>query len=196
VTQRAAAFLDRDGTLNQLVADPESGLPESPLHVRDVRLIAGAAVAVRALTNAGFVVVCVTNQPAAAKGKATVEQLMAVHERVLELLRAEGAACAASRICMHHPESVIPELAGPCDCRKPAPGMLLDAAAELDLDLTSSWMLGDSDADVGAGHAAGARSVLIENPQSSHRRRDAAAAEFVAVDLAQAVSHVVAGGRA
>jgi histidinol-phosphate phosphatase family protein len=138
----------------------------------------------------------VTNQPAAAKGKATVEQLMAVHERVLELLRAEGAACAASRICMHHPESVIPELAGPCDCRKPAPGMLLDAAAELDLDLTSSWMLGDSDADVGAGHAAGARSVLIENPQSSHRRRDAAAAEFVAVDLAQAVSHVVAGGRA
>jgi D-glycero-D-manno-heptose 1,7-bisphosphate phosphatase len=192
VTQRAAAFLDRDGTLNRLVVDPESGLPESPLHVADVQLIEGAAAAVRALASAGFVVVCVTNQPAAAKGKATVEQLIAIHERVLELLRAEGAAWDASKVCLHHPDSVVADLAGRCDCRKPAPGMLLEAAAELDLDLGSSWILGDSDADVGAGRAAGTRTVLIDQPESAHRRRGGADADFVADDLKQAVSHVMA----
>jgi D-glycero-D-manno-heptose 1,7-bisphosphate phosphatase len=190
VSGRPAAFLDRDGTLNELVPDP-SGIPESPLRPADVRLIEGAAVAARALAQAGFALVCVSNQPAAAKGKVSIEQLHAVHERVLELLREQGVHLDAYRLCLHHPQAVVPELAGACACRKPAPGMLLDAAEELHLDLASSWMLGDTDSDVIAGHAAGCRVVLIEHPGSAHKRAAEASPDRVASSLADGVAQLL-----
>ncbi len=189
---RAAAFLDRDGTLNEFAPDPDSGLPESPLRVGDVRLIEGSAAAARALADAGFALVCVSNQPAAAKGKISVDQLLAVHERVVELLREEGVQLDAYRLCLHHPEGVVPELSGACECRKPAPGMLMDAAAELSLDLASSWMLGDTDSDVLAGHAAGCRAVLIEHPGSTHKRAGIANPDLVASDLPDGVAQLLA----
>ncbi len=187
---RPAAFLDRDGTLNELVPD-SSGVPESPLRAADVRLIEGAAAAARRLAQAGFALVCVSNQPAAAKGKVSVERLHAVHERVLELLREQGVHLDASRLCLHHPQGVVPELSGTCACRKPAPGMLLDAAEELNLDLASSWMLGDTDSDVIAGHAAGCRVVLIEHPGSAHKRAAKASPDLVASSLADGVARLL-----
>jgi D-glycero-D-manno-heptose 1,7-bisphosphate phosphatase len=156
VSGRPAAFLDRDGVLNELVPDPSSGQPESPLRADDVRLLPGVAAAANELARAGYALVCVSNQPAAAKGKVSVEQLHAVHARVLDLLGRDGVRLDASRLCLHHPDGSISELSGPCDCRKPAPGMLLDAAEALGLDLAASWMLGDTDTDVAAGRAAGA----------------------------------------
>jgi histidinol phosphatase-like enzyme len=93
---RAAAFLDRDGTLNEAVADPDSGLPESPLAVDDVRLLATVGAAAGSLADAGFALVCVSNQPAAAKGKVSVAELLRVHERVVALLAAEGVRIAMS----------------------------------------------------------------------------------------------------
>jgi D-glycero-D-manno-heptose 1,7-bisphosphate phosphatase len=180
---RPAVFLDRDGVLNELTRDPVSGDPESPLKVGDVRLIAGAAAAVHELARAGFVLVCVSNQPAAAKRKATVEQLQAVHERVLDLLTRQRAHVDASRLCPHHPDGAAPALSGPCCCRKPRPGMLLDAAARLDLDLDASWIVGDTDADVAAGHAAGCRTVLLEYPGSARKRSHDARPELRAADL-------------
>jgi D-glycero-D-manno-heptose 1,7-bisphosphate phosphatase len=191
VSGRPAAFLDRDGTLNEFAPDPDSGLPESPLSVADVRLIEGAAGAARQLADAGFALVCVSNQPAAAKGKVSLEGLLAVHERVLELLREEGVHLDASRLCLHHPDGVVPELSGPCDCRKPAPGMLLDAADELGLDLASSWMLGDTDSDVLAAHAAGCRAVLIEHPGSAHKRAGGARPDLAASSLADAAAQLL-----
>ncbi len=181
---KAAVFLDRDGVLNELVADPVSGAAESPLKVKQVRLIPGAAAAAASLARAGFLLVCVSNQPAAAKGKLTVTQLLAVHERVMELLAREGVTLAASRLCLHHEEGVVSELSGPCVCRKPAPGMLLDAAADLDLDLGSSWLVGDTDADILAGNAAGCRTLLILNPASLHKRLQAVSPNMVADSLA------------
>jgi D-glycero-D-manno-heptose 1,7-bisphosphate phosphatase len=191
VSGRPAAFLDRDGTLNEFVSDPVSGLPESPLRAPEVRLIDGAAAAARRLARAGFALVCVSNQPAAAKGKVSLEALLAVHDLVLELLREEGVNLDASRLCLHHPEGVVPELAGACDCRKPAPGMLLDAAAELGLDLASSWLFGDTDSDVAAAHAAGARAVLIEHPGSAHKRSANASPELVATNLADGAAQLL-----
>jgi D-glycero-D-manno-heptose 1,7-bisphosphate phosphatase len=191
VSARAAAFLDRDGTLSELVPDPESGLPEAPLQLGDVRLIDAAAAAARRLAQAGFALVCVTNQPAAAKGKVSRDQVLAVHERVVELLRAQGVQFAASRICLHHPQAVVPELAGPCDCRKPAPGMLLDAAAELGLELARSWMVGDTDSDVAAGRAAGTRTALIEHPGSAHKRTDSTNPDVRAATLADAATELL-----
>ncbi len=185
---RPAAFLDRDGTLNEFAADPDSGLPESPLRVKDVHLVEGAAAALRELQGAGFALVCVSNQPAAAKGKVSVERLLAVHERVLELLGGQGVELDGSRLCLHHPQGVVPELSGPCGCRKPAPGMLLDAAQELGLALERSWMFGDTDSDVQAAHAAGVRAMLIEHPGSAHKRTEPASPELLASSLADGVA--------
>jgi D-glycero-D-manno-heptose 1,7-bisphosphate phosphatase len=188
---RPAAFLDRDGTLNEAVPDPDSGMPESPLSVDDVRLLPGAAAAAGRLADAGYALVCASNQPAAAKGKLAVEELLAVHERVLGLLAQQGVRIEISMLCLHHPDGVLGELSGPCPCRKPAPGMLLDAAAALELDLQSSWMLGDTDADVAAGHAAGARTVLIEYPRSAHKRSGGSTPELLASDIGDAAAQLL-----
>ncbi len=187
---RAAAFLDRDGVLNELVADPVSGAAESPLRVEEVRLIEGAAAAAARLAEAGYALVCVSNQPAAAKGQTSVGQLLAVHERVSELLVREGVTFAASRLCLHHEQAIVPELSGPCSCRKPAPGMLLDAAATLGLDLASSWMVGDTDADISAGKAAGCRTLMIRNPASAHKRLRVVNPDMTACSLIDAVQKV------
>lgn len=184
---RAGAFLDRDGVLNELVTDPVSGAAESPLNVEDVRLIPGAVAAATCLARAGFALVCVSNQPAAAKGRVSVAQLYAVHARVTELLAREGVTLAASRLCLHHEQGVIPALSGQCSCRKPAPGMLLEAAAALDLDLMSSWMVGDTDADVVAGKAAGCRTLLIRHPGSVHKRLRRVEPDMTADSLAAGV---------
>jgi D-glycero-D-manno-heptose 1,7-bisphosphate phosphatase len=176
-------FLDRDGVLNELVPDPTSGEPESPLRPEDVRLLPGAAVAAARIARAGLTLVCVSNQPAAAKGLVSVEDLLAVHGRAIELLAMEGVELAGTRLCLHHPQGVVPELAGPCACRKPAPGMLLDTAAALGIDLRASWMVGDTDADVEAGRAAGCGTLLIEHPGSRHKRRSGIQPDLRAADL-------------
>lgn len=183
-----AAFVDRDGTINELVPDPRTGQPESPLRVEDVALIPGAAGALRELAGAGWLLVGVSNQPAAAKGTVPSERLAEVQARVLELLAAEGARLDGFRICPHHPEAIVPELAGPCDCRKPAPGMLIDAARELNIDLERSWMIGDTDTDVLAGAAAGCRTVLIEQEASGHKRKGAVEPDAVRPDLRAAAA--------
>jgi D-glycero-D-manno-heptose 1,7-bisphosphate phosphatase len=183
---RAAVFLDRDGVLNELVEDPISGAPESPLTVEQVRLVPGAAAAAAVLARAGYLLVCVSNQPAAAKGRVSVSQLHAVHDRVSALLAQEGVVLATSRMCLHHERGVVPGLSGSCDCRKPAPGMLLDAAASLQLDLGLSWMVGDTDVDIEAGRAAGCRTLLILNPASVHKRLQAIGSDLVAASLAEA----------
>jgi D-glycero-D-manno-heptose 1,7-bisphosphate phosphatase len=185
---RAAAFVDRDGTINELVSDPRTGQPESPLRVEDVSLIPGAAGALRRLAAGGWLLVGVSNQPAAAKGTIGPEQLAEVQARVLELLAAEGVRLDLFRICPHHPDAVVPELAGPCDCRKPAPGMLIDAAGELDIDLEHSWMIGDTDTDVLAGAAAGCRTVLIEQEASEHKRKGISRPDAVMPDLQAAAA--------
>lgn len=188
-----AAFVDRDGVLNEGEPDPESGLLESPLHPDQVRLLPGVAGALRELAAAGYLLVGVSNQPAAAKGKVKVEDLIATQERVLELLAAEGARFDDFKLCLHHPDGIVEGLAGPCECRKPAPGMLLDAAAELSIDLPNSWMIGDTDGDVGAGRNAGVRTVLVEYPGSSHKRSDLIAPDFRAADLPGAVGTILNG---
>jgi D-glycero-D-manno-heptose 1,7-bisphosphate phosphatase len=187
-----AAFLDRDGVINEGAPDPETSMQESPLSVEEVRLLPSAVPALRTLARAGYALVCVTNQPAAAKGKISLAGVRAVHERVLELLERQGVILDATRLCPHHPDGVLSELSGPCSCRKPAPGMLLDAAHALDLDAAGSWMLGDTHADVLAGAAAGCQTVLIEYPGSAHKRAGAANPTMHVGDLAEGVAQLLA----
>jgi D-glycero-D-manno-heptose 1,7-bisphosphate phosphatase len=187
---RAAVFLDRDGVINELVADSLSGHGESPLRVEEVRLVPGAAAAVARLADADYALVCVSNQPAAAKGTASIAQLMAVHERVIELLAHDGVSLQASYLCPHHPDGVVADLSGVCVCRKPSPGMLHLAARRLGLDLGKSWMVGDTDADMAAGAAAGCRTLLVSNPHSAHKRLQGITPEIDAHSLADGIERL------
>ena len=183
-------FLDRDGVINELIPDPLTGHDESPLRVEEVKLLPGAAAAAARLAQAGYALVCVSNQPAAAKGTVTVAELLAVHERVIELLAREGVRLDGSYLCPHHPNGVVVELSGMCSCRKPRPGMLETACDALGLDRGASWMVGDTDADIGAGIAAGCRTLSILNSHSAHKRLQGLRADLAADSLIAGVEEL------
>jgi D-glycero-D-manno-heptose 1,7-bisphosphate phosphatase len=193
-----AVFLDRDGVLNQLVLNPATGDHESPYRAEDVALAPGAAEALRLLRSLGVPLVVVSNQPSAAKGTADLAALAAVHDAVVARLADEGLAVDEVRYCFHHPAGTDRELGRACDCRKPAPGLILQAADALGLDaaaLERSWLIGDSDVDVEAGRAAGLRTVLVEDPRSAHRRFGAEATARAA-DVLEAARIVAADAAA
>lgn len=187
---RGAVFVDRDGTINQLVPNRVSGLPESPLDAGDVQLLPGAGRALAALADAGWLLVGVTNQPGAAKLEATIAELDAVQARVLALLAEQGVRFDDFERCLHHSDGLTRELTVVCDCRKPRPGMLLRAAARLDIDLAASWMVGDTESDVLAGKAAGCRTVLVETADSAHKRVLDTVADVIVPDLTRAAQAV------
>ena len=150
---RPAVFLDRDGTLiDELgyLADPAG-----------VRLFPGAAAAVRALNDARLPVVVFTNQSGVARGMFTEDDLAAVHARLRELLAAEGARLDLVLYSPYHPEFGDARYRRRTDCRKPAPGMLLEARDRLDLDLAASWVVGDADRDLEAGRRAGVPGLIL-----------------------------------
>lgn len=188
---QAAVFLDRDGVINDPVPDPVDGRPESPLRAADVVLAEGAVAGLATLARTGLPVIVVSNQPAAAKGKVSEDELRAVHERVVELLADAGVAIGDWRYCFDHPDALD---AGrrDCACRKPRPGLLRAAASDHGLDLGASWIIGDTDADVGAGRAVGATTVLVEHPGTAHRRSPGVLPDAVVPDLAAAAAWVAA----
>jgi D-glycero-D-manno-heptose 1,7-bisphosphate phosphatase len=188
----AAVFLDRDGVINQGVMDEEVGAFESPYRADDVVLEDRAVEGLRVLEGLGVPLIVASNQPAAAKGRVSLAELWEVHERVIALLGEEGIALTDWRYCFHHPTGTVPQLSGPCPCRKPQAGLLRAAAERHGIDLERSWMIGDTDRDVGAGRAAGARTILLENPRSAHKRSGDAGEAFLARDLAAASAIVVA----
>lgn len=186
-----AVFLDRDGVLNELVLDATTGRPESPLLPESVQLVQNAADPLRILQAEGFLLVCVTNQPAAAKGSAPIEQLLSVQARVEELLGEGGVHFDAVRMCLHHPDGVVDGLTGPCACRKPMPGMIVSAASDLGVEMSGSWMIGDTDSDIEAGRAAGCRTILVETVGSAHKRGTHQASDGHVEDLRGAVGIIV-----
>ncbi|MCH5193828.1 MAG: HAD-IIIA family hydrolase [Oscillospiraceae bacterium] len=157
--KQKAVFLDRDGTINRYIGFLRDE--------KEFELLPGAAEAIRLINDSGCLAVVVTNQPVIARGEVSVDGLQNIHNKMETLLGLEGAYLDAIYYCPHHPhkgyEGEIPELKIDCDCRKPKPGMLLRAAADLNIDLTQSWMIGDSETDMDAGKAAGCRCILINN---------------------------------
>jgi D-glycero-D-manno-heptose 1,7-bisphosphate phosphatase len=185
-------FLDRDGIINALVPEAASRRSESPLDPAVVTLLPGIAAAVLRIRSAGYLVFGVTNQPAAAKGKVSVAGVKAVQEEVEKQLAAQHAELDDWRLCLHHPQGTVPELTVSCACRKPGTGMLEDLATSWQVDLRRSWVVGDSEADVEAGRTAGCHTVLVEHPDSRHRRRPGTTAEFSVPDVT-AAADLVAG---
>jgi D,D-heptose 1,7-bisphosphate phosphatase len=188
-TTRPAVFLDRDGTVIEHVpylSDPAL-----------VRLLPGSAEALVRLRRAGFACVVVTNQSAIGRGKLTEDRLEAIHTELNRQLAAYGAVLDGIYYCPDAPSGEDRTVIE-CPDRKPGPGMLLRAAAELELDLSSSWMVGDLISDVLAGLNAGCRSILVQSGQTPVAEAAALAVRSpIAADLAAATDLILEdrGGR-
>lgn len=155
--KQKAIFLDRDGTINKHIGFVKNE--------EQFELLEGVTQAIKQINESGYLAIVVTNQPVIARGDTTYEGLEVIHNKMETLLGREGAYVDAIYYCPHHPdkgfEGEIPELKFECDCRKPKPGMLLEAANDYNIDLEHSWMIGDSINDILAGQNAGCKTALI-----------------------------------
>jgi len=180
-----AVFFDRDNTLM-----------EDPGYLTDpaaVKLLPGVEPALRSLAQEGYKLVVVTNQSGIARGLLTAEALERIHAELRRQLVAGGAHLDAIYACPFHPEGTVEQYARESDLRKPSPGMLLQAARDLDIDLAASWMVGDSARDIEAGQRAGCRTIRIRSavavhhtPLGSESADEAAQADYTVRNLVEA----------
>lgn len=154
-----AVFLDRDGTLIEEVGYLD--------RIERLELFPWSLDAVGLLNRAGFRVIVITNQAGVARGYFGEEFVRQTHAHLDGLVRAAGGEVAGYYYCPHHPQADMPQYRQDCDCRKPGPGMLLQAAREHDIDLSRSFAVGDRWSDIEAGHRAGARTVLVRSGYGS-----------------------------
>lgn len=162
--RKRAVFVDRDGTLNEMVYDETHGTLDSPRVPEQVRLRPGAASFIKNVKAKGFLVIVATNQPGIAKGTLSPAGLDAVNNKLLSLLQSEGADWDDLFFCPHHPASGVgcnPAYVLACSCRKPHPGLLIEGSTKYGIDLSESWMVGDGINDIQAGKRAGCRTCLV-----------------------------------
>ena len=185
---RPAVFLDRDGTIVREVDYLRSA--------RDLRLMPGAAEAIRRLNRAGYAVVIATNQSGIARGLLTEDDLKEIHGTLIQRLAKRAARIDAIYYCPHHPEALVERYRRRCRCRKPQAGMLARAARDLKLDLARSVAVGDSARDVEAGRRAGCRTVLVRTGYGAKAEADLAQPpDHIASNLSEAASWIVRRGK-
>ncbi len=157
--KQKAIFLDRDGTINKYVGFLRK--------IDDFELIDRVAEAIKKINNSGYLAIVATNQPVIARGEVSPIELKHIHNKMETLLGQEGAYLDGTYFCPHHPdkgfEGERKEYKFDCECRKPKPGMLLNAAKDLNIDLSKSWMIGDGENDVVAGKSAGCKTIRIDS---------------------------------
>ena len=157
INKQKAIFLDRDGTVNEYVGFLRN--------IDEFKLIENTAEAIKKINSSEYLAIIVTNQPVIARGEVTYEELNQIHKKMETLLGQEGAYLDGIYYCPHHPKSgfegEIKELKIECECRKPKPGMLLDAAKDFNIDLEKSWIIGDSENDILAGKNAKCNTAYI-----------------------------------
>lgn len=175
---RAAVFLDRDGVLNEAIV--RKGRPLSPTSPSELIVLPEAAPACRSLRSEGFVLIVVTNQPELARGGIDTGTVDAIHARLRSQLPLD-----AIYVCPHDDHDR-------CSCRKPAPGLLLNAAVDHGIDLRRSFIVGDRWRDIEAGHRAGCRTIFIDR---GYRERRPAGADAEVKDLAEATEWICVARR-
>lgn len=166
--KQKAIFLDRDGTINKYVGFLRD--------INDFKLIDGVAEAIKIINQSGYLCIVVTNQPVIARGEVSIEELKMIHMKMETELGLMGGYIDALYYCPHHPDKgyvgEITELKVKCDCRKPKPGLLLQASKDYNIDLNESFMIGDSENDVKAGIAAGCKSILLNGKDTEGKNGD------------------------
>ena len=186
---RPAVFLDRDGTILDELGYVTPGT--------EVRIYPFSAAAIARLTAAGFPVVVITNQGGIALGMYDHDFVEATHAQLARTLAKDGAEIAGWYFCPHHPEGIVAEFTGACECRKPGTGMLESAARELKLDLSRSWVVGDQWRDIELARRAGAQGILVRTGYGAGLEKDwpaeLARPPVVCDDLMAAAEHIING---
>jgi D-glycero-D-manno-heptose 1,7-bisphosphate phosphatase len=177
---RRAVFLDRDGVINE-----ERGYVHTP---EQFVLLPRVVAAIRSLRLSGFKVIVITNQSGVARGFFNVATVDKLHRHFQEILGAEGEQVDGIYYCPHHPEGTVKGYAVHCDCRKPMPGLLLQAAKELNLDLSASYLVGDKLSDIQAGRQAGLREEFLVRTGHPLPGEAISYANYVVNDLYEAAS--------
>lgn len=188
-----AVFLDRDGVINAMVYHADFGLIDSPSRPDEFQMLPGVARAVRRINEMGFLAIVISNQPGVAKGKFTVDLLKATKEKMHADLAGEGAKLDDVYYCIHHPDAVLDSYKEICECRKPKPGLLLQAAEEWDINLSQSYFVGDGITDIVAGQRAGCKTFLVNSRKCylcDELARQHVAPDFIGKDLADAVDAI------
>jgi len=180
---RSAVFLDRDGTIN---------IEKDYLHrPEELEFIPGVPQAIRRLNDAGYLVIVVTNQSGVARGYFSLDDVTHLHAHMQRELEQVGAHVDGFYICPHHPEKGEGIYRVACDCRKGAPGMLLQAAHEYGIDTSRSFMIGDKPADIEAGRAAGCTPLLVLTGYGAESAADLDAEILRFADLPSAIDHIL-----
>lgn len=187
---KKAVFLDRDGVINPPCGLDSLGHPESPLRIEDFKIFPCVGETVKRFNDLGYLVFVVTNQPAAAKGKTTIDILAGMHTKLRFNVVEAGGNISMVYTCLHHPDEkqvVNKTLLGNCDCRKPKPGMLFQAAKDFKVNLSHSWMIGDSWKDIEAGKNAGCKTILILSDLDLSEQLNNCQPDYIANDLSETV---------
>ena len=175
-----AVFLDRDGTIIEDIGYLSD--------ICQIRILPGAVEAIRSLNDNGFKVIIVTNQAGVARGYFTEFRANEINEKLLQLLAGQGSIVEKIYYCPHHIDGIVEKYKKECNCRKPNPGMILQAAKELDIDINNSFMIGDKSSDSEAGRRAGCRTIVVGGG-IDHQEMEVLSqpADHIATDLLEAV---------
>jgi D-glycero-D-manno-heptose 1,7-bisphosphate phosphatase len=173
---KKAVFLDRDGVVNEAVV--RNGKPYPPDKVEDIVYPSGTREAIASLRASGYLVIVVTNQPDVAKGTQSREIVEAINSKIKQQLKVDDI-----KVCYHSDDD-------DCSCRKPRPGMILDAAQEYAIDLADSYMIGDRWRDIDAGKNAGCRTILIR-PDTAYIEKQAQGMDMTVSSLNDAAAYIL-----
>lgn len=177
--KQKAIFLDRDGTINKYVGFLKN--------IDEFKLLDGVAEAIGKINRSGYLAIVVTNQPVIARGEVTWDELQKIHNKMETLLGLEGAYLDGIYFCPHHQHKgyagEVSELKIDCNCRKPKPGMLLEAKEDFNIELSESWMIGDGENDIKAGQAAGCKTALIGEGEFNQNLTGKSLLEIIGVIL-------------
>lgn len=179
-----AVFLDRDGVLNEMILSGGSAEYHPPFTASEVKLYEGVIDSLKILQENNFLLFIVTNQPDHAKGKASLDELMNIREEFQRIFKENNIRFSGQYYCFHHPEGIVPEFSGNCDCRKPGNYFVTEAINEFKIDADRSWFIGDRDKDIICGINSGLRTIRIKS--NYYKYINKTDADFVVNDLKEA----------
>jgi D-glycero-D-manno-heptose 1,7-bisphosphate phosphatase len=190
IEKKKAVFLDRDGVILDLIYNTKTREYEPPHSPGDLFFCEDAFTALGLIQAEGFSLFLVSNQPDYAKGKTSMQNILAVHKKFDHMLTSRDIHFRDYYYCYHHPGGITPEYSFPCVCRKPEPFFLKKAEKDYGIDLGSSWMIGDRDSDIKCGQSAGTKTILIKQIRSKDHQ-NSSQPDFYAANLNEAVKIII-----